>query len=188
MAGHLFNGTVKIPFRGEPVGTGVFTLTLSEPSESDIAVEFTLSGSATAGEDFIVPENPAVITAGSMTATINIVVMDDPSVEGPEIVTATISPVEGTPVQGDPSATLTINDDDSAAIRVSPVSGLVTGEDGTSAEFTVVLSSPPSAPVTIAMESSDVTEGTISPNSLEFTFIFFSNMYFLKTSFIMSIL
>ncbi len=153
----------------EPSGTGVFTLTLAKPAESDVAVGFTLSGSATPGEDFVTPESPAVIIAGQTTTTINFVVRDDQQVEGLETVTVTLLPVTGIPVQGSSSATLTIDDDDSAAIQVQPLSGLVTGEDGTSAEFTVVLLTQPSAPVTIPVTSSDPSEATVNPESLEFS-------------------
>ncbi len=153
----------------EPSGTGVFTLTLASPAESDVAVGFTLSGSATPGEDFVTPASPAVIAAGQTTVTIDIVVQDDQLVEGQETVTATMLPVAGIPVQGSSSAALTIDDDDVAGIQVKPISGLVTGEDGTSAEFTVVLLTQPSAPVTIPVSSSDTTEATVNPESLEFS-------------------
>jgi len=54
-------------------------------------------------------------------------------------------------------------------ILVNPTSGLVTTEAGGAAQFSVVLAAPPSANVTIALSSSDPTEGTVSPPSLIFT-------------------
>ncbi|MEW6076946.1 MAG: right-handed parallel beta-helix repeat-containing protein [Thermodesulfobacteriota bacterium] len=54
-------------------------------------------------------------------------------------------------------------------ITVVPTEGLVTGEDGSGATFTVVLNSPPAADVTIPLSSSDTSEGTVSPASLTFT-------------------
>lgn len=54
-------------------------------------------------------------------------------------------------------------------ILVSPVAGLVTTEAGGSASFTVVLQSPPTAGVSIALSSSNPGEGTVSPASLTFT-------------------
>ena len=50
-----------------------------------------------------------------------------------------------------------------AGITVSPTSGLVTTEAGGTATFTVVLTSQPTADVTIGLTSSDTTEGTVSP-------------------------
>ncbi|MFM7231637.1 MAG: hypothetical protein ACKO3S_06605 [bacterium] len=60
-------------------------------------------------------------------------------------------------------------DDDQAGITVTPVVGLVTTEAGGTASFTVVLQSQPFANVTVAVASTDVTEGTASPASLTFT-------------------
>jgi hypothetical protein len=54
-------------------------------------------------------------------------------------------------------------------ITVSPVSGLVTTEDLGEANFTVVLNSQPAADVTVALSSSDATEGSVSVPSVTFT-------------------
>ncbi len=63
---------------------------------------------------------------------------------------------------------LTNTDDDTAAVNVSAISGSTTEAGGT-ATFTVVLTSQPTADVTIGVSSSDTTEGTVSPASLTFT-------------------
>ena len=54
-------------------------------------------------------------------------------------------------------------------ITVTPTAGLTTTEAGGTATFTVVLNTQPTADVTIALSSSDTTEGTVSPASLTFT-------------------
>jgi hypothetical protein len=54
-------------------------------------------------------------------------------------------------------------------VSVNPTTGLVTTEAGGTATFTVVLKSPPVADVTIAMSSSDGSEGTVGPAVLTFT-------------------
>lgn len=54
-------------------------------------------------------------------------------------------------------------------ITVSPTSGLVTGENGQSANFAVVLATQPTADVTVPLASNDATEGTINATSLTFT-------------------
>jgi len=64
---------------------------------------------------------------------------------------------------------VTNNDNDGAGITVTPTSGLNTTEAGGTATFTVVLNSEPAADVTIALSSSDTTEGNVSPASLTFT-------------------
>ena len=55
-----------------------------------------------------------------------------------------------------------------AGVIVSPTSGLVTGEDGSSATFTVVLDSEPTDDVVITFTSSDTTEGSVT-SSVTFT-------------------
>ena len=52
---------------------------------------------------------------------------------------------------------------------MTPTAGLMTTEAGGTATFTVVLNTQPTADVTIALSSSDTTEGTVSPASLTFT-------------------
>ena len=60
-------------------------------------------------------------------------------------------------------------DNDVAGITVTPTAGLTTTEAGGTATFTVVLNTQPTADVTIALSSSNTTEGTVSPASLVFT-------------------
>ncbi|WP_417748223.1 Calx-beta domain-containing protein [Rosistilla oblonga] len=64
--------------------------------------------------------------------------------------------------------TVTNVDDDTAGVVVTPTSGLVTGEDGRTATFTVRLQSRPLGNVTVGLVSSDTTEGTLSTSSLSF--------------------
>ncbi|KKL98418.1 hypothetical protein LCGC14_1824630, partial [marine sediment metagenome] len=56
-----------------------------------------------------------------------------------------------------------------AGIKVEPTSRLTTNEDGLTAPYTVVLQSQPTHEVTIAINSSDTTEGTVSTSSVTFT-------------------
>src|SRR5262249_25450928 len=60
-------------------------------------------------------------------------------------------------------------DDDGTGITVSPTSGLMTTEGGGTASFTVVLDSQPLADVTIAVSSSDPSEGLPDHTVLTFT-------------------
>jgi len=70
----------------------------------------------------------------------------------------------------DPADVNLINtDDDTAGITITPTSGLITSEAGGEAQFEVSLSSQPVADVIIALDSTDTTEGTVSPESLTFT-------------------
>jgi large repetitive protein len=70
----------------------------------------------------------------------------------------------------DPSDVNVMNsDDDTAGILVTPTSGLSTTEAGGQATFSVVLTSEPTADVTISVASGDTTEGTPSTMLLAFT-------------------
>ncbi len=54
-------------------------------------------------------------------------------------------------------------------VVVTPTTGLTTTESGGTAQFSVVLTAAPTANVTIAVASSDTTEGTVSTSLLTFT-------------------
>ena len=56
-----------------------------------------------------------------------------------------------------------------AGIHVTPTSGLITTETGGTATFSIVLARYPKADVTLALSSSDVTEGVVVPTSLTIT-------------------
>ena len=57
---------------------------------------------------------------------------------------------------------VTNTDNDAAGITVTPTTGLTTTEAGGTATFTVVLTTQPTADVTIDLSSSDPTEGTVA--------------------------
>ncbi|MBI4211525.1 MAG: hypothetical protein HY540_02700 [Deltaproteobacteria bacterium] len=67
-----------------------------------------------------------------------------------------------------PAFSVTNIDDETPGITVSAISGN-TGESGGTATFTMVLSTQPTADVTIGLTSSDLTEGTVSPAAVTFT-------------------
>src|SRR5438093_130254 len=60
-------------------------------------------------------------------------------------------------------------DNDAAGISVAPVAGLVTGEAGGQASFTVMLNSQPTADVVIPVASDNASEGTANVVNLTFT-------------------
>ena len=73
---------------------------------------------------------------------------------------------------GGSALTLTMRPSSPTAIPlfvVTPAHGLVTGESGRSATFTVALGKAPTANVTVPVASSDSNEGTVSSPSLSFT-------------------
>ncbi len=54
-------------------------------------------------------------------------------------------------------------------IRVSPIAGLVTSEDGATAQFSVVLDTQPGADVAIPISTGNPNEGSVSASALVFT-------------------
>src|SRR5690606_34491991 len=105
--------------------------------------------------------------------TVTVTGVDDNEVDGDvgyEIVTAAATSADANYSGVNPAnVQVTNTDNDSAGISVNPTSGLVTTEAGDTATFTVVLDTQPSADVSIALSSSDTTEGTVAPASLTFT-------------------
>ena len=105
--------------------------------------------------------------------TVTVTGVDDSDADGSVTYVVEIGPAvsEDTGYAGldGDDVTLTNIDDETAGITVDPTEGLTTTEMGGTATFTVVLNAAPSADVTIALSSSDDTEGTVSPASLTFT-------------------
>jgi len=64
------------------------------------------------------------------------------------------------------AAVLTAQAQVSYQIIIIPTSGLLTDENGGMDSFTIALSSQPTSPVKIDLSSSDLTEGTVSPASV----------------------
>ena len=59
----------------EPGNDGQLRVTLSQPSDSDTVVSYAISGTATAGTDFVALSGTVTVLAGSTTATIDISVL-----------------------------------------------------------------------------------------------------------------
>ena len=105
--------------------------------------------------------------------TITISGVDDLVADGPQpykIVTAAAVSTDVNYNNVNPDdVTVTNSDNETPGITVNPTAGLTTGEDGTQANFTVVLNTQPTADVTIGLTSDNLAEGTVSTNSLTFT-------------------
>jgi len=94
---------------------GSFVVRRTEPTNEDLRVYLSYSGTATRGQDY--PELPSsiVIPAGRDAASVMLVPTDDSLVEGPETVVARFTPIPGPTYFEDPSAssaTITIIDND----------------------------------------------------------------------------
>ena len=154
--------------------TAMVSATLSGRSSKPTTVTVTAQANV-----FTVPSGAAgwiVIAAGATTAagdtvTITAVDNDVDAADNPVTVAATAGNGHG--VGAVTGASLTLTDDDTAGVAVSPAtsasSRLQTTEAGGTDTFTVALESEPTGDVELDLASSDTTEGAVSSSSLTFT-------------------
>ncbi len=180
----------SLPFTNEDddvAGLTVGTPTGTSTSEAGTSVTFTVvlrtqpTGTVTlpiassrTAEGVVSPASLTFTTSSwNVPQTVTVTGVNDFVVDGPQPYTVTIGPAASTDAlyAALPASSLpfTNTDDDVAGITVGPPTGVSTSETGTSATFTVVLTSQPLADVTIPLTSSDTTEGAVSPASLTFT-------------------
>src|SRR2546427_11929 len=154
-------------------GGGTATLTVVLTSQPTANVTIGLS-SSDLPEGTVAPASVTFTSGNWNTAqTVTVTGADDFVVDGAvayTIVTASATSADaGYNGLDAADVGVTNTDNDTAGITVSPTSGLTTTEGGGTASFTVVLTSQPTANVTIGLSSSDLTEGTVAPASLTFT-------------------
>src|SRR5882672_8753014 len=152
-------------------GTATFTVVLTSQPTANVTVGLSSSDLT---EGTVAPASVSFTSANWNTAqTVTVTGVDDFGVDGAvayTIVTAAATSTDGI-YNGMNAADVgvTNTDNDTAGVTVIPTSGLTTTEGGGAATFTVVLTSQPTANVTVGLSSSDLTEGTVSPASLTFT-------------------
>ena len=157
----------------ESGGTATFTVVLTSQPTADVTIGLTSSNTA---EGTVSPSSLTFTPVGaglwSTPQTVTVTGVDDLVADGSVVYTIVTAAATSTDTDysglNAADASITNNDDETSGITVGAASGPTT-ESGGSATFTVVLNSQPTASVTIALTSSDVTEGTVSPSSLTFT-------------------
>ena len=152
--------------------TDTFTVVLDAAPLTDVVITVTSGDTGEATVDLATLTFTPTNWATAQTVTVTGV--DDLIVDGSQTTTITLSIDEANSDDtfdslADQTVLTTNSDDDTAGIIVTPTSELVTTEAGGQATFTVVLGSEPIADVTIAVTSSDTTEGTVLPTTLIFT-------------------
>ncbi len=149
-------------------GSALLTVTLSEAAPSggvELTVTAGYSGSADSGDVGAVPQT-VTVAAGAQTATLAIPTADDAVDEDDETFTVTVAAATqgwDPASAGQDTATVTIADDDTAGVTITPTS-LSIAEDG-SASYSVVLDSRPTGAVTITAASSDPAKAAVGPSS-----------------------
>ncbi|MBK8171024.1 MAG: hypothetical protein IPK60_11865 [Sandaracinaceae bacterium] len=155
----------------EAGSTATFTIVLGSQPTADVSVTL-LSGDATEGS--VMPSSVSFNeTNWNVPQTVTVAGVDDSAVDGSVMYSITTSSASSADSSYSGLAvsdvSVTTTDNDTATVSVTPTSGLVTSEGGSSASFAIVLGAQPSADVTIALSSSNTAEGTVAPASVTFT-------------------
>lgn len=155
----------------EAGGQARVTVRLTSQPTANVVLTF---ASSDASEGVVSGSSTLTFTADSWNGTQDIIIVgqDDAIADGAQSYTLVFQPATST----DPAYSgrqiapvpLVNVDDETAGFTVTPSSG-TTSEAGTQFTFSVVLNTPPLASVTVNLQSSDTTEGTVSPTSLTFT-------------------
>jgi hypothetical protein len=152
-------------------GVAEFTVKLNAQPTADVTIGLTSDNTA----EGRVSTNSLTFTDANYNQpqTITVSGVDDLVADGPiayKIFTAAAVSSDANYNNLDPDdVTLTNSDNETPGITVNPTAGLTTGESGSTANFTVVLNTQPTADVTIGLNSDNVAEGTVSTNDLTFT-------------------
>ena len=127
----------------------VFEVTLSGTSERTVKVNWRVSGgTATAGTDFSGTSGALTFDAGTRSRNVTVQVLGDQVDENDESVTVSLTLPENADVGTMSSASGVIADDDERGVTISKTGVTVAEKDG-SATYTVVLTSQPTATVTV---------------------------------------
>jgi len=100
---------------------GVFTVARTGDLSTALIVNYTASGTATAGADYTALSGSVTISAGAASATISVAPIDDTAYESPETVTVTVSASASYAVVTPNTATVTIVSDDLPPDLISTV-------------------------------------------------------------------
>jgi hypothetical protein len=98
---------------------GVFRFSRTGSTQSDLTVFYSAGGTATPGTDYTALLGAVVIPAGSASATVQFLTIDDKNLEAAETVLVSVSANAAYTVSGS-SAQITILDDDLLTVTISP--------------------------------------------------------------------
>ena len=154
----------------EAGGTATFTVVLNSLPTANVTIGIT---SSDVTEGTVAPASLTFTPASwNVAQTVTVTGVDDAIADGAISYSAITAGASST----DPgynglnaaNVSVTNSDNDVAGFAINAASGLVTTEAGGTATFTIALTSQPSANVSVALSSSDPTEGTVAPASLTF--------------------
>ena len=155
----------------ESGGKDYFTIVLLAPPLGNVTIPV---ASSDPGEGTVFPASVTFTpTNYNVPQTITVTGVDDTIADGNQVYTVVTAPATSVDPRysGLDAADVTaVNlDNETAAVLVTPTSGVRTSEYGDGDTFTMVLSMAPSADVTVNLSSSDTGEATVSTTAVTFT-------------------
>jgi hypothetical protein len=155
----------------EAGATATFTVVLNSRPDADVVIP--VSSSAPKEGTSSVSQLTFTAADWNVAETVTVTGVDDAIQDGDVAYTIALGAAASTdPLYAGLDATdvqVTNTDNDAAGIAVTPTAGLATSEAGGTATFSVVLTSEPTAVVTIPVSSNRTDEATVSSASLSFT-------------------
>ncbi|HMO65122.1 MAG TPA: Calx-beta domain-containing protein, partial [Verrucomicrobiota bacterium] len=136
-----------VPRAPENGGTGSIRFQRSGDLGRPLLVDYLLTGTATAGVDYVIPTGQITIPAGAAAATLEITMLDDNLLEGDETIVVTVgsSPLYNVGQPG--RATITIVDNElPTVVAGAPLNDITEG--GEAGQFTITRS-PAAGPLTV---------------------------------------
>lgn len=155
----------------ESGGEATFTVALNRQPSAPVSIPLSSSNE---GEGTVFPTS-LTFTAENWMApqVVTVTGTNDDAADGPQVYEA----VTGLATSDDADYDLlepddvevTNQDNDTAGVTLMPATGLLTFESGAMTSFGIMLNSPPESDVTIGLKSSNLAEGTVTPDSVTFT-------------------
>ena len=132
---------------------------LDKAAPSDLALAYTVGGTATAGSDFTIANSGTLsVPKGATTATIPVTIIDDSVEDGGETVVLTLTAGNGYAVVSPNTHTLTIQNHEPAVptVTVARKAGTASSiSEGGKAAFTVTRSAASATPLTVSLDVSE---------------------------------
>jgi uncharacterized protein YjlB len=130
--------------------TGAFTFTRTGELTSELVVDYTVTGTATPGADYVALSGTATFAAGAETAVVTVTPVDDAEVEGDETVIVTLDAGTTYTLGDDIQATVTIVDNDVLpTVEVTATDDTATEEGATTGAFTLTRTGDVSGSLTV---------------------------------------
>ncbi len=155
----------------ESGGEATFTVALNRQPSAPVTIPLSSSNE---GEGTIFPASLTFTPENWMAPqVVTVTGVNDDAADGPQVyeaVTGLATSDDADYDLRDPDdVEITNQDNDTAGVTLMPAAGLLTFESGAMTSFGIMLNSPPDSDVTIGLSSSNLAEGTVTPDSVTFT-------------------